>query len=419
MGSNEALVEVCRPATVRPLLFPALVGGVTSMLIMCFSSLLHTSIREDLSHIISFRPPIAPAEHSTTLCTANTTFINPWPTWTGTATPLQVLRLLLSREYILSLFPTFNSAPPVAPKFPAIPRALQATWLGHAGMFMQQSGFSYLVDPLLSKYIAPFPLFGPQRLNDPPFASYSELAAAACPGSLDFVLLTHAHYDHLCLPDIAAIEVVWKPHYYVPHGVDRYLTATPLRIPSSRITTLQWWQHALHQRSSASARARITLTPAQHWSRRGLFDTNLALHGGFTVDTGASRAYFVGDSGYVPKLFEDIGRLLGPFDFAAIPIGAYAPRDIHASTHMDPEMALLVHMEVRSARSIGIHWGTFQLTNEPVHEPCEILLNETRRLDANAGLQERVAERESSMSSRLLSPAFTCVSPGEVLLLAV
>jgi N-acyl-phosphatidylethanolamine-hydrolysing phospholipase D len=401
----------------RALLFPAIVGGLASMAILCITSFLRNAVREDLSHLLSIRPRLAPAEHATTLADDNTTFANPWPSWTGTATPLQIARLLLSREYIRSLFPTFNSAPPVPSVFPKTPPSLQATWLGHSGMFMHQSNFVYLVDPILSRHISPLPLFGPSRLNAPPFDSYAALADAAGIQSLDFVLLSHAHYDHLSVPDLAAIESLWKPHYYVPHGVDRYLTEKPVGIPRSRVTTLQWWQDVVHFGPSLGMNARITLTPAQHWSRRGLFDTNLALHGGFTVATAASRVYFVGDSGYVPVLFEDIGRLLGPFDFAAIPIGAYAPRDIHAASHMDPEMALRVHMEAQCASSIAIHWGTFQLTTEPVLEPCEVLSGEIEKLQMSVAHLN--SDADTSLKQCRVQPSkFKCVSPGEVLLLA-
>jgi N-acyl-phosphatidylethanolamine-hydrolysing phospholipase D len=415
--STAVYAEKCRLNGPRPLLLPALVGGLASMAILCITSFLRSTVREDLSHLLSNRPTLAPAEHATTLAEDNTTFVNPWPSWTGTATPLQIARLLLSREYIRSLFPTFNSAPPVPSLFPTTPPSLQATWLGHSGMFMHQSDFVYLVDPILSRHISPLPLFGPLRLNAPPFDSYAALAEAAGVQSLDFVLLSHAHYDHLSVPDLVAIESLWKPHYYVPHGVDRYLTEKPVGIPQSRVTTLQWWQDAIHPSPSHGMNARITLTPAQHWSRRGLFDTNLALHGGFTVATAASRVYFVGDSGYVPMLFEDIGRLLGPFDFAAIPIGAYAPRDIHAASHMDPEMALRVHMEAKCASSVAIHWGTFQLTTEPVLEPCEVLSGEIEKLEMSVGTSNRDAD--ASMKQPRVQPSnFKCVSPGEVLLLA-
>lgn len=216
---------------------------------------------------------------------------------------------------------------------------------------------------------------------------------------MDFLCLTHAHYDHFSVEDLLEIERLWSPHYFVPVGAERYLAEAPLRVPASRVTSLVWWEAAQY------GRARITLTPAQHSSRRGPFDADASLHGGFTVDTGDSNVYIVGDSGYVPGLFEDIGKLLGPFDLAAIPIGAYAPRDMHAVSHMDPTDAMRVHQDARCRASLAVHWGTFRLTTEPLLEPREILEAEARALEL------RGHDEGGTGSPR----SFRCIRPGEVI----
>lgn len=409
----------------RLIVLPAIVGALLSLIVLAAKT---RSKRPQLTHLLSRHAPLAPSGHKFVLGADNTTFDNPWPSWTGTASVKDILGLLFSREYLYSLLPTSTCIPVDKPYFPPCTPSLQATWLGHAGLFVQQSNFSYLVDPLLSHHVTPIPPFGPPRISLPPFESYAALASASRIASLDFVLLSHSHYDHLSIPDLVEIESLWSPHYYVPYGLDRYLTCRPLNIPASRVTQLVWWEHASHPALSGQATAEIILTPAQHWSRRGFFDKNLALHGGFAVRTETSKAYFVGDSGYTPILFNKIGELLGPFDFSAIPIGAYAPRNVHRSTHMDPEEAMTVHRQVRSRSSIAIHWGTFRLTVEPVLEPCQILsellmreeiddkskiLKGNSLADSNATglLQARLDENDDVANDRF---PFRCIRPGQV-----
>jgi N-acyl-phosphatidylethanolamine-hydrolysing phospholipase D len=178
-----------------------------------------------------------------------------------------------------------------------------------------------------------------------------------------------------------------------------------MHVPPARITTLVWWEAVSHSAPSPAASAvRIVLTPAQHSSRRGFFDSGVALHGGFAVETSDARVYVVGDSGYVPGLFAEVGRLLGPFDLGVIPIGAYAPRDLHAVSHMDPTDAMRVHAEARCRRSVAVHWGTFRLTTEDVFEPRDLL--EARKA-------ELLAEGRGGAATGA-PEAFSCVLPGQV-----
>jgi L-ascorbate metabolism protein UlaG (beta-lactamase superfamily) len=345
-------MDAAKPRSPLALLRQTFLGALLAAAALLLSStgVTRRPPRPDLSHLLSLVPH-APPGHRLALGPGNTTFVNPWPTWTGTASPSQIFTLLLSWDYIMSLLPHSETLPVDTPVFPAAPATMTATWLGHSGLFVQQANVTYLVDPILAYHCSPLPPLGPPRLNKPPFESYEQLAVAArMDRPLDFVLISHAHFDHLSTDDIALIDKLWAPHYYVPHGVDMYLVEEPLSIPAARITTLVWWQSIVHvptaTQSLGAVRVRdpveITLTPSQHWSRRGFFDKNLALHGGFAVNAGsAARFYYVGDSGYTPNLFSVIGRELGPFDLAAIPIGAYKPRRIHRTSHMDPEHALV------------------------------------------------------------------------------
>jgi N-acyl-phosphatidylethanolamine-hydrolysing phospholipase D len=108
------------------------------------------------------------------------------------------------------------------------------------------------------------------------------------------------------------------------------------------------------------------------WSRRTPADTNTTLWGGFVVegesDGRRRRVFFAVDTGYSRAHFEEIGRRFGGVDLALIPIGAYEPRWFMRQQHVDPEEAVMIHRDLRAARSVGIHWGTFQLTDEPIDQ---------------------------------------------------
>jgi L-ascorbate metabolism protein UlaG (beta-lactamase superfamily) len=147
-----------------------------------------------------------------------------------------------------------------------------------------------------------------------------------------------------------------------PAGNGRLLRSIGIR----RVEELDWWERA------RAPRLPITLTPAQHFSARGPHDRNRALWGGFTVDASGRRIYFAGDSGYSP-MFGDIGRRLGPIDLALLPIGAYEPRWFMKDIHMNPDEAILAHLDVQAKQSLAMHFGTFQLTTEAIDEPLRAL----------------------------------------------
>ena len=133
----------------------------------------------------------------------------------------------------------------------------------------------------------------------------------------------------------------------------------------TRVHELDWWEHL------EEGTLRVTAVPVQHWSKRGLFGRNKTLWAGWAIQIGNFRFFFSGDSGYTTT-FKEIGEKLGPFDLSAIPIGAYEPRWFMKTHHMNPEEALQVHIDIRSKKSVAIHWGTFILTDEPLDEPEHI-----------------------------------------------
>ena len=124
---------------------------------------------------------------------------------------------------------------------------------------------------------------------------------------------------------------------------------------------------------------KITFTPSVHWSKRTPWDTNKSLWGSWAVQIRNFKSWFAGDTAYDEKLFKEIGDKLGPFQLAMIPIGAYGPRYFMLNQHLDPSQAVLVHQEIRSQKSIPIHWGTFQITQEPFLEPSELLADAMKK----------------------------------------
>jgi L-ascorbate metabolism protein UlaG (beta-lactamase superfamily) len=138
-----------------------------------------------------------------------------------------------------------------------------------------------------------------------------------------------------------------------------------------QVEELDWWQDA---RTSALP---ITLTPAQHFSARTPLDRNRALWGGFMLAASGARIFFAGDTGYAP-FFRDVGNRLGPIDLALLPIGAYEPRWFMQAVHMNPAEAVQAHLDLGASESVGMHFGTFQLTAEGIDEPLRAL-DEARR----------------------------------------
>jgi L-ascorbate metabolism protein UlaG (beta-lactamase superfamily) len=141
----------------------------------------------------------------------------------------------------------------------------------------------------------------------------------------------------------------------------------------TNVDELDWWENRRIKELT------VTCLPAQHFSGRTLLDRNRTLWSGWAVASRTKNLLFAGDTGYY-DVFKEIGRRLGPFDLAAIPIGAYMPRAIMRMTHITPEEALQIFADVRGKRLLGIHWGTFDLTEEPIDEPPKRLQAEALRL---------------------------------------
>lgn len=256
-------------------------------------------------------------------------------------------------EEKLRLNPPTPTVPVNLPKIERPPsHKIQTTWLGHSTVLIQHQGINILTDPMFSDRASPVSFAGPRRYTDP------ALHIEDLP-KIDAVVISHDHYDHM---DEATINALGNSvHWYVPLGNKALLGDNGI----TNVTELDWWQ------SAQMDDVKFTLTPTQHWSGRGLFDRYQTLWGAWAIEFTATdqRIWFGGDTGYNEIQFREIGDRLGPFDLSFIPVGAYEPRWFMKNYHVNPEEAVKIHQDVKSEKSIGIHWGTFVLTSEPVTLP--------------------------------------------------
>lgn len=239
---------------------------------------------------------------------------------------------------------------------------LAVTFIGHSTFLVRIGDLAVLTDPVWATHAGPFGRVGPARVRAP------GLALERLP-RVDLVLLSHNHYDHLDPAALADVGRRWRPRLVTPLGNGDYLPrgATP------DLRELDWWEAA-----DLPGGARVTAVPAQHFSARTPFDRNRALWSGFVLEHRGWRVCFAGDTGYGAH-FGEIGARFPGIHLALLPIGAYDPRWFMGPVHTDPEEAVRAHVELGARRSIAMHFGTFQLTDEPIDEPATRLAAERAR----------------------------------------
>ncbi|TNE72317.1 MBL fold metallo-hydrolase [bacterium] len=232
------------------------------------------------------------------------------------------------------------------------------TWINHSTFLIQIDGVNILTDPIFSDRCSPVQWAGPKRTTP------VGLALDSLP-KIDFVIISHDHYDHLDTGSIEQIESIQKdnpPVWFVPLKVKERLVDWGVK----NVVEMDWWD------SDSHSGFEIHCVPAQHFSGRSLSDRNSTLWAGWVLIKDNKRFFFAGDTGYSPD-FKEIGKRLGPFDVSFIPIGAYNPRWFMRGVHVDPYEAIKIHKDVQSKFSIGMHWGTFSLADEDMDEPPRAL----------------------------------------------
>lgn len=357
-------------------------------------------------------------------------FENPWPSW-HMLSAWTIISGMLARRFT-GKANSPDTTPPTVPVHKPVfladrsaSTALRATWLGHACYYVEYpSGLRVLFDPVFTDRCSPFSWLGPKRYTEMP-CQIKDIPI------IDAVVISHNHYDHLSHPTIMEIAKLHPAcHFFVPLGNKQWFEACGIQ----ECTELDWWDEvdftltpsatpgkenapesttvsetdsaeSSPKPSASSITARISCLPCQHISARSIHDRARTLWASWAVSSGGKSVYFAGDTGYrtVPKeaegkddwseeyaslpccpAFKDVGRLRGPFDLGLIPIGAYRPRWIMSPMHADPRDAVEIFRDTKCARALGMHWGTWVLTEEDVLEPPKLL----RKALAHHGMPE-------------------------------
>ncbi|KAF3213316.1 hypothetical protein TWF191_010077 [Orbilia oligospora] len=331
---------------------------------------------------------------------ANGRFANPWPSWHD------IDRVAVGKWAISGFLG--GQWPKVEPGMVSVVKPqfeesrtgikdLRATWLGHACFLVEfPGGFRALFDPVFCQRCSPVQFMGPARYTKVP-CEIEDMPI------VDAVIISHAHYDHLDVTSVKRIHAKFpNAHFFVPLGNHKWFKSLGI----NNCTEQDWWQDteinievkaketATDGETTSSVSATISNFPCQHTAGRTLTDLNSTLWSSWGVTSGGKSVFFAGDTGYraVPQVaegeddygekyqdlphcpaFKQIGDLRGPFDLGMIPIGAYSPRHFMSPMHANPYDSVNIFVDTKCKKALGMHWGTWVLTNEPILEPPQKL----------------------------------------------
>lgn len=321
-------------------------------------------------------------------------FLNPWPSFKK-PTPLDLFRTRFTKDRNFEPIPPRDQLVPVRkPDWAVDKSGLKATWIGHAGFLVELPrapnkgrGLRVLCDPVFSERSSPVKWAGPKRYTPRP-CSVEELP------EVDAVVISHNHYDHLDTDTIRALHSrgEGKIHFFCALGGTTWFHG--MGIKAENVTQMDWWETARVDVDDVGSVV-LTCTPSQHSSGRGFLDQTATLWCSWVIEelqaptdeeeTTNRKLFFAGDTGYrtVPSdtsledekalphcpAFAEIGERFGPFDLALLPIGLNSPREVLSPVHCNPDDAVCLHRDLRSKKSVGMHWGTFRGGISQYHEP--------------------------------------------------
>lgn len=250
------------------------------------------------------------------------------------------------------------------PVFPIVPHQIDysaekhshatVTWVGHSTVLVQLDGVNILTDPIWGSHALV------HRRITPPAVSWSDLPP------IDAVIISHNHYDHL---DKYTVKKLGNgTRFFVPKGMKKWFS----RIGISNVVELDWWEQAEYKG------IKFCSVPTQHWCARGLLDRDRVLWSGWVAAGGSRQFYYSGDTGYFEG-FKEIGKRFPEIDLAILPIGHYEPRWFMKPYHVNGQEALQAFQDLKARQFMGVHWGTFDLTNEPLDLPPKVLREEVEQ----------------------------------------
>ncbi|TMS38254.1 hypothetical protein L596_005019 [Steinernema carpocapsae] len=282
--------------------------------------------------------------------------------WTGLPSLSSLWKWKFSEEDNSSLPSTKvieETLPVQKPDYDIGNTSLAATWLGHATVLVQMDAVNFITDPVWSRRASPLSFAGPIRYRPPP-SKITELP------KINFGVISHNHFDHLDADAVMELSKRFpEMEWFVPMGLKSWMESS---VQGNTVYEMNWGEKM--SREYNGKHFDIWCIPAQHWSQRGLFDKFKTLWSGWAVAGPTRRFYYTGDTGFCEEEFDKLGKLLGPFDLSAIPIGCYAPRWFMKPQHINGEEAVQIHLKTRSKYSMAIHWGTYAMgSNEAYDEP--------------------------------------------------
>ncbi|MEK7615588.1 MAG: MBL fold metallo-hydrolase [Patescibacteria group bacterium] len=253
---------------------------------------------------------------------------NPWPKWVETPYKLKP-----------------NPSEP----------GLVITWINHSTVLIQMGGLNILTDPIWSYRASPVSWAGPYRVRQPGIR-FEDLPP------IDVVLISHNHYDHCDIATLKKLEHAHRPLVLAGMQSKTFLERKGMK----NVQEFAHWDNTVSQDTT------FTFVPAQHWSRRTLWDGNKMLWGGFIIQSKNHTVYFAGDTGF-GEFIHGIHEQFPKIDVALLPIGSYEPRWFMKFSHINPDEAVQIHKILGAHLSIGIHYRTFRLGDDGYDEPIKDL----------------------------------------------